>query len=134
MKVFAAMRAFIFLMWSGSALAGPLVIDSIKEAPEIWVAVMCTFGTIVAVLSRIQSQIDGQNDQDETKRKKPLTKIQWWLLIASQAATSLFAGVIFFLLGLHFQMGDHMLFVTVALASIGGAKSVEFAMNKWMNK
>lgn len=131
MRVFAIIRALVFALWPMAAVAAPL--STSLEADKWWWSLgMATLGTLTAVLGRINAQIEAQSEDQPTK--KPLTGLQWSVLVASQMSFCWLAGAIFYLLGLHWQLPPYVLPVTVALASFGGARSVEYAMTRWLQK
>lgn len=132
MRVFAVIRALVFALWPMAAVAAPL--STSLEADKWWWSLgMATLGTLTAVLGRINAQIEAQSS-DTTPAKKPLTGLQWSILVASQMSFCWLAGAIFYLMGLHWQLPPYVLPVTVALGSFGGARSVEYAMTRWLQK
>lgn len=135
MRVFIAAYAVIMMMWPLSVWAA--VVSTTIESDKWWWSLgMASLGTLTAVLSRINSQIEELRNEDPNAppKKKPLTTLGWAILVASQMSFCWLAGAMFYLMGLHWGLPQYVLPVTVAAACIGGAKSVEWLMNKVLQK
>lgn len=135
MKVFLAAYSIIAMMWPLSVWAAA-VSTTIESDKWWWSLGMATLGTLTAVLSRIHGQIEELRNEDPATppKKKPLTTLGWAVLVASQMSFCWLAGAMFYLMGLHWGLPQYVLPVTVAAACIGGAKSVEWLMNKVLQK
>lgn len=126
MSIFNFIRAFVLCMWPASLFAAPAIQQSFESVPGIaWLVAsgLSTLGGVTALMFRLESQI---NRPDAV----PLTQARLWVLVASQMLLSWLAGSIFFLLGLHWEMPIFLTGAVVAMASFGGAKSIEYAWNR----
>lgn len=128
MRLFNAIRTLLLFMWPASLLAAPALQQSFDSVPGIaWLvaSALSTLGGVTALMYRLQMQLE-QPDPPE-----PIRVRRFWVLVASQMLCSWLAGAVFFLLGLHWQWPLFMLGAAVAVASFGGAKSIESVAN-WL--
>lgn len=126
MKLFNLIRAFVICMWPASLFAAPAIQQSFESVPGIaWLVAsgLSTLGGVTALMFRLEAQIN-------QKDAPALEGSRLWIMVASQMLLSWLAGAIFFLLGLHWEMPIFLTGAVVAMASFGGAKSIEYAWNR----
>jgi hypothetical protein len=125
MRLFNGIRLLILLLWPTTLLAAPAFQQSFDSVPGIaWLvaSALSTLGGVTALMYRLQMQL-------ENPEYKPVNRL--WALVVSQMLCSWLAGAIFFLLGLHWEFPLFLLGASVAVASFGGAKSIE-SVASWL--
>lgn len=140
MKVLSYIQGLVFMLWAGAALAAPIV-DTTENDKWWFSLLMASMGVITVVLGKVKAEIDAERENMLARQKDstvppyiPMTMKQWAVMVASQSAVCWMAAAIFYFLGRHWQLGQWMLPATVALAAIGGAKSIEYAMTRIFQK
>lgn len=129
MRLFHAIRIFIAMMWPTSLLAAPVIQQSFDSVPGIaWlvVSLLSTLGGVTALMYRLQQQLENPD--------KPVKFDRLWILVTSQMLCSWLAGSVFFMLGLHWEWPLFLLGAAVAVASFGGAKTIEAVAEKFIAK
>lgn len=125
MRLFYTIKAFILCMWPATLFAAPALQQSFESIPGIaWLvaSALSTLGGVTALMYRLQMQLE---------QPDPPRPVRLWVLVSSQMLCSWLAGSIFFLLGLHWEWPLFLLGASVAVASFGGAKSIESVAN-WL--
>lgn len=126
MRLLQGLRVFILALWPGTVLAATSIQQSFESVPLMaWLVgtVLSTLGGATALMLRLMQQMENP----ETPIPKRLK-----LMVASQMLCSWLAGAAFFLLGLHFEWPLFLLCASVAIASFGGAKTLE-SLGSWLN-
>lgn len=129
MRLFNAIKVFVAMMWPTSLLAAPVIQQSFDSVPGVaWfvVSLLSTLGGVTALMYRLQQQLDNPD--------KPVKFERLWILVTSQMLCSWLAGSIFFLLGLHWEWPMFLLGAAVAVASFGGAKTIEAVAERFLAK
>lgn len=128
MRLFGGIRLLILLLWPTTLLAAPALQQSFDSVPGIaWLvaSALSTLGGVTALMYRLQMQLENPD-------YKPVKRL--WVLVTSQMLCSWLAGAIFFLLGLHWEFPLFLLGASVAVASFGGAKSIESVASRFVTK